>query len=293
MLLGLGPVGWGVVALLVMLAVVSVWVARHPLEWQRLPLIGAVLRLVPMSLDAAASRLRVRLGISAIAMAAGVAGLLVVGAMAVGFTALLDDVLEGEGIAQFDDTISYWLAGHREVWLTNVLLLVTRLGNLDAQTVWLALVCVVSAVRARTWVPVLVGAAGGGGIALVIVVAKQLVGRQRPALPYAVMPVDGFSFPSGHATGAAAVGLLGAWMLCRWVVRRWAIQVAVWATAVGMIGLIGLSRCYLGVHFVTDVLAGWLLGAAWAGSVILLASWWSRARSPEHRSAERIRGCQD
>ena len=220
-------------------------------------------------------------------MAAGVAGLFVVGALAVGFTALLDDVLEGEGIAQFDDPISSWLAGHREVWLTKVLLGVTRLGNVDAQTVWLVLVCAVSAVWARTWVPVLVGVAGGGGIALVIVAAKELVGRQRPALPYAVMPVDGFSFPSGHATGAAAVGLLGAWMLCRWVVRRWAAQVAVWATTISMIGLIGFSRCYLGVHFVTDVLAGWLLGAAWAGSVILLASWWSRAKSPPDRSVQR------
>ena len=275
-----GPIGWGVLALLVTLVMVSVWVARHPLAWQRRPIVGVVLRFVPMRLDAAVSQLRVRLGISAIALAAGVAGLLTVGALAVGFTALLDDVLEGEGIAQFDNPISFWLAGHREVWLTKVLLLVTRLGNVDAQTAWLALVCVICAVSARTWVPVLIGAAGGGGIALVIVVAKELVGRQRPALPYAVMHVDGFSFPSGHATGAAAVGLLGAWMLCRWVVRRWATQVAVWATTISMIGLIGFSRCYLGVHFVTDVLAGWLLGAAWAGLVILLASWWSRAQSP-------------
>lgn len=98
--------------------------------------------------------------------------------------------------------------------------------------------CVLAAVRARSWLPVLVGVAGGGGVGLVIVIAKHLVGRPRPGLPYALIPAPGFSFPSGHATGAAAVGILGAWMLCRWVIRRWAIQVAVWAATVTAIVLI-------------------------------------------------------
>ncbi len=282
-----GPITWGVLVFLALLAGVSAWVALHPLNWQRPPFIGLLIRLVPMPLDAMASRVRTRLGISGVAMAVGAAGLLAVGTLAVGFTALLDDVLDGEGIAQFDEPIAHWLAGHRELELTKVLLNVTRCGNVDAQTVWLVLVCALCAVWARSWVPVLIGVAGGGGIALVIVIAKALVGRQRPALPYAAMPVDGFSFPSGHATGAAAVGLLTAWMLCRWIVLPWAARVTVWAITIAMIGLIGFSRCYLGVHFVTDVLAGWLLGAAWAGLVILLASWWSRATTLGRRSAQR------
>ena len=284
---GIGPIGCGVAALLVVLAVVSAWVAHQRWDWKRLPLAGALTRLLPARLDAAAARLRARLGISGMAMVAGGAGLLVVGALAVGFTALLDDVLEGEGFAQFDDPIAQWLAGHREPSLTKVFLAVSRLGNTDAQTVWLVLVCVIAAVLARSWVPVVVGVVGGGGIGVVIVIAKTLVGRQRPASPYAVMTVDGFSFPSGHATGAAAIGLLTAWVLCRWVVRQWPAQVAVWAAAVAMIGLIGFSRCYLGVHFVTDVLAGWLLGAAWAGTVILIGSWWPRAAAPPRGSVQR------
>lgn len=274
-----GPITAGVVVLLAVLAVASLWVARHPANFRRLPFIHVLVGFLPARLDAMLLRLRARLGISTVAMALAAAGLLLVGVLAVGFTALLDDVLEGEGIVRFDDPIAGWLAGHRELWLTKLLLALTRLGNADIQTIWLALVCLVATVRSRSWAPILVGLAGGGGIALVIVVAKKSVGRRRPPLPYAVMSEDGFSFPSGHATGAAAVGLLSAWILCRWVVRQWPAQVAAHATVIGVVGLIGFSRCYLGVHYVADVLAGWLLGAAWAGAVLLLASWWLRAAS--------------
>lgn len=272
---GIGPIGFGVIGALALLAAVSAVVARQPVDVHRLPVVGVVARL-PARLDLLAEWLRARFPVSGVAVAVGAAGLLVVGALAVGFTVLLDDVLEGEGFARLDDPVAHWLAGRREAWLTVCLLGVTRLGNADAQTVWLVLVCLLAAVRSRSWLPAAVGAAGGGGIALVIVVAKRLVGRHRPTLPDAVIAEHGFSFPSGHATGAAAIGLLGAWMLCHWVVRPWGARVAVWAATIAMVGLIGFSRCYLGVHFVTDVLAGWLLGAAWAGTVILLTAWWSR-----------------
>ncbi len=279
-----GPVGVGVGGLLVVVAALAVWVARHPPRSGRLervgdvPLVGPVLRVVAVRLDALVSPVQAWLGLRGVAVVGLVAGLVAVGTAAVGFTDLLDDVLDGEGVAAFDEPVAAWLAAHREVWLTKVLLVVTRMGEVDAQAVWLTLVCVVAAVQARSWLPVLVGLAGGGGIGLVIVVAKHLVGRPRPGLPVAVIPTPGFSFPSGHATGAAAIGVLGAWMLCRWVIRRWAVQVAVWAATVTAIVLIGFSRPYLGVHFLTDVLAGWLLGAGWAAAVILAASWWSRAQ---------------
>ena len=54
---------------------------------------------------------------------------------------------------------------------------------------------------------------------------------------------------------------------------------AVWSIAIGVTGAVGFSRVYLGVHYVSDVLAGWLLGAAWAGTVILVGSWWEATRA--------------
>jgi len=277
-----GPVGVGLVVLLVAFALVAVWVATHQQRLARLghlgglPVIGTPLHWAAERWKALSRPLQTRMGVGGVALAGLLGGLVVVGLTGIGFTVLLDDVLEGEGIARFDQPAAAWLVAHREVWLTRALLTVTRMGNTDAQTVWVLLVCVLAAVIARSWAPVAVGVTAGGGIGLVIVVAKHLVGRQRPALPFAVIPVDGFSFPSGHATGAAAVGVVCAWMLCRWVVHRWAAQVAVWAVTLTAVALIGFSRTYLGVHFVTDVLAGWMLGAAWAASVIVIASWWSR-----------------
>lgn len=280
---GFGPIGAGVAGFALMVSVLAVWAARHPPRtgrWERIgeiPMIGPALRLLATCLDAVVTPIQARLGLRGVAVAGLAAGLIVVGAAAVGFTDLLDDVLEGEGIAAFDEPVAAWLAAHREVWLTRVLLVATRIGEVDAQTAWLTMVCALAALRARSWLPVLVGVAGGGGIGLVIVLAKHLVGRPRPGLPFALIPAPGFSFPSGHATGAAAVGMLSAWMLCRWVLRRWAVQVAVWAAVITIVTLIGFSRPYLGVHFLTDVLAGWLLGVGWAVTVILAASWWSRA----------------
>lgn len=210
-------------------------------------------------------------------------GLGVVALLAIAFTELLDDVLEGDGLVAIDHPAASWLAEYRADWLTDFLLVVTRWGNPTPLTLVMTVVCTYTAYRAKSWLPIWIGALAGGGLALVITIAKHLVGRPRPPQPLAVIPANGLSFPSGHATGAAAVGVLCAWMLCRWVVRQPEFKGWVWTLAVTLIFLVGFSRPYLGVHFVTDVVAGWVLGVAWARAVIVLASRWldPRAKSSE------------
>lgn len=108
-----------------------------------------------------------------------------------------------------------------------------------------------------------------GGASLLSNLASSLLklgfGRARPALIDHLDYQTSFSYPSGHATSAAVVYLLLAWLApARW--RPYA-----WALAAAMIILNGFSRIMLGVHWASDIVGGTMLGAAFA----LLGAWWA------------------
>ncbi|MFI7367490.1 phosphatase PAP2 family protein [Streptomyces sp. NPDC050149] len=90
---------------------------------------------------------------------------------------------------------------------------------------------------------------------------KAAVGRERPRWPDPVDSAHYASFPSGHAmTAMVSCGLL-LWLLHRSGCRPWIRRAALTAAGVSVLG-VGLTRLYLGVHWPSDVLGGWLLGAA-------------------------------
>jgi membrane-associated phospholipid phosphatase len=136
------------------------------------------------------------------------------------------------------------------------------------------IVCAAAAWRSRNWLPVATVAIGLAGFALAVTVVKLEVARPRPPLPYAVMAVDGYSFPSGHALGVVTATLISAWTIAHWLNHSWNGQLAVWTSAIAIIGGVGLSRIYLAVHYPSDVIAGWLLGAIWAGALLTWAGLW-------------------
>ena len=107
---------------------------------------------------------------------------------------------------------------------------------------------------------------------------KAAVDRARPVLPDPVAHEGGASFPSGHAQ-AAVVGYAVLLLVFLPVLRGAARGVAV-AVAVLMVLGIGLSRVALGVHYVSDVLAGYALGAAWVTAMIASFDVWRREPSP-------------
>ena len=284
-----GPVSIGFTLALALLITVAFWIAQHPhakyLLLHRAPGAAAVRTALAWVYEKSAGKrgpAARRLSAHMVASLALLVGWIVVSALTAGFTAVLEDVLEGDGIAAVDRPALRWLATHRDLWLTRTLRVVTMAGNPAMLAALTVMVCVVAIWWRRSWLPAVIGLVGAGGIGLIVITAKALVGRNRPPSPYAVIAANGYSFPSGHATGTAAVALFCAWMLTRCVITAWAGKVAVWATAIGVIGVVGFSRVYLGVHWISDVLAGWLLGAAWAGAVMLVGSWWddtSRTRT--------------
>ncbi|MFD9410241.1 phosphatase PAP2 family protein [Streptomyces sp. NPDC059989] len=104
---------------------------------------------------------------------------------------------------------------------------------------------------------------------------KALVGRARPVWPDPVDSADYAAYPSGHALTATVVCGLLLWLLPR-PAPRWAAAAAWTAAAVSVLG-VGFTRVYLGVHWPSDVVAGWLLGVV----LVALATSWP---GPRHGS---------
>ena len=112
---------------------------------------------------------------------------------------------------------------------------------------------------------VVLATASGAGVAAI---AKLLVGRPRPDIAGRLVEVSGLSFPSGHAMNSAIIYLTLASLVTH-VERGRQVRGYTLAVAMLLVGVIGASRVYLGVHWPSDVLAGWCAGALWA-----IGWWW-------------------
>ncbi|MGA7297913.1 MAG: phosphatase PAP2 family protein, partial [Rhodanobacteraceae bacterium] len=99
---------------------------------------------------------------------------------------------------------------------------------------------------------------------------KSAFDRPRPDLVPHGSHVYTASFPSGHSMMAAIVYLTLAALLAR-TLSSWALKAYVMLLAIAAIVMVGISRVYLGVHWPTDVLAGWIVGAVWALACALVA----------------------
>jgi membrane-associated phospholipid phosphatase len=214
----------------------------------------------------------------------GVVSVLVLG---VGFRQVLDGVQESDGIAVADRPVLGFFATHRQPWSTTAAELISNLGSPLGVAVTGLVVGLLLAWWRHSWLPLLVIVLGGAGIAAINTTIKHVVGRNRPPQVTAVLGEHGFSFPSGHTTGTTVVWMLLAWMVNRWVISLRVGRVLVWTVTLLLIVTVGATRIYLGVHFLSDVLAGWALGAAWAVTIALVTRVWEQApnRSPRRAYA--------
>ena len=98
-----------------------------------------------------------------------------------------------------------------------------------------------------------------GGSALLNLATKRLFARERPDLWLSIAPEHTYSFPSGHAMGSMTLAMVLAMLAWR---TRWRWPVI--AAMAFFVAMVGLSRVYLGVHYPSDILAGWAAACAWA-----------------------------
>lgn len=208
-----------------------------------------------------------------VAHAVSVLTLLVGGALVTalvsGTAETYEQVQSSSGIASFDQPVLGWMVGHRSTISDTLITLFTNLGSRTWMPV-IATVAVLALARLwRTWRPVLLMAAATLGSTVMTSAAKVLTARARPPQQLAVPPYESTpSFPSGRALNATVVALLLAYIAVRHLRQHWASTLAV-VGALAFAVAMGLSRVYLGHHWLTDVIAGWGTGAAWAGLVVV------------------------
>jgi membrane-associated phospholipid phosphatase len=173
-----------------------------------------------------------------------------------------------DGSIPFDNSITSWMVAHRMHGLTTLARLFSTAGS---QAVLIPVGGVVAAAllaRRRFVLAGLLVCAWGGAI-LLYSLTKHFVERPRPPSNIWLTDVGHTpSFPSGHATQSLATYLALALVSGVWLSKaRWASRVL----ALALAAAVGWSRVYLGVHWTTDVLAGWLVALTWFTIVVRLA----------------------
>jgi membrane-associated phospholipid phosphatase len=211
------------------------------------------------------------------------AGLVVLTGSAWIFGWMVEDLAEGD--TKVDTRLADWLHEHASPDLTTFFEAVTRLGNVSTL---LVVVLLASAVLWRKgWIAELqLLVLAGVGAEIITVGLKHGFQRDRPFFSDPLATESSYSFPSGHASVSLAVyGTLG-FIAARHLGSRRA-QFAVLAGTAGLVLLIGFSRLYLGVHFLSDVIAGYSLGIAWVALCVVLLQ--LRLRLKERRQTSRYR----
>ncbi len=180
------------------------------------------------------------------------------------FSKIAGEIIEREPIP-FDNTILFWIHAHATVFYDHLFLIITTLGNVEILgPISLCIVGLFWYKKQR--LNALIVGASMAGAASANIILKMLFHRNRPAFWQSAIHETGYSFPSGHAMLSSA--LLFSLILIAWHTKaRW------WVLAGGSIltALIGLSRLYMGVHYPTDIVAGWCASFLWVVIVFVVS----------------------
>lgn len=195
-------------------------------------------------------------------------GALVVSGLTAAGAGVYDAVEENDGISGLDRPALELARAWRTPTSTRLLTWFTNLGGPIGMPIIAGVVTIFLVVRWRTRTPLLLMLVAVAGSLAFTTVGKAVVGRARPPLADAVPPYEyAFSFPSGHALNSTVIAGVVAYLVLAHLRTAAArsltvIAAALWAAAMG------LSRVFLGHHWLTDVIFAWLVGLAWLGVLI-------------------------
>jgi undecaprenyl-diphosphatase len=202
-----------------------------------------------------------------LAITAAVGAVLVTGFTIAG-AEVYEAVTEDDGVAGLDRPVLDLAIRLRSARLDRALTGFTHLGGPTGMTIIASMITLLMVWRWRSRTPLLLMIMAVAGSLLITLVGKAVVGRNRPPLADAVPPYESSpSFPSGHALNSTVIAGMVAYLL----LRRWSSMLARVLTVVVALGWaisIGLSRVFLGHHWLTDVMFGWLVGLAWLSVMI-------------------------
>lgn len=203
-----------------------------------------------------------------------------------------EGVADTGGIAVVDQPLLDWMVAHRAPGFTAAVVAFTEFGGPVIQPIVLLVVTLGIAWAWRSWTPLVLVAIAVGTSTLATVFGKELFGRARPPLDLAIGPLETTaSFPSGHTLNGTVIAGILCYLMLHWF-RGTGARIA-WIVGFSLYALaMGMSRVYLGHHWLTDVLVGWALGLAWVLVVIGLHRLWllARARNGEPRWLARAAG---
>jgi membrane-associated phospholipid phosphatase len=186
-----------------------------------------------------------------------------------GFIELTEALLHNN-IAWLDDSISTYIHGLRTPALTTAIIAFTQLGDAIAYIVLMLCVVVYFYFRRHNWVLSIQIAIVLISTASINFIIKNIIGRERPAGEHLVF-VTAQSFPSGHAMSSIAFYGFFLYLAWRYLPKLW-MKLTASIVFPALIAAIGFSRIYLGVHYPSDVMAGFAGGLCWLAVCILLFS---------------------
>lgn len=208
-------------------------------------------------------------------------------ALALSFIAsrIYDSVTESDGVTGLDRPLLEVAMRARSPILDLIVTGYTDIAGPIGMPIIAVAAIIILTLKRKSWTPAILIAAAGIGSLLMTIAGKDIIGRDRPPFSDAVAPFEySPSFPSGHTLNSVVIAGVVAYLL---ILRQRSAAARTVTVVIASLfaATIGLSRVFLGHHWFTDVLAGWVLGAAWLAIIITAHRLYLTVRQWNHPTA--------